>query len=250
MHAMPLVWRERGDAMEMHSTTTPLSAAGCVADACAAPAVKVWDFPTRLFHWALVACVTGAVVTAQIGGNWIDWHIRLGIATLALLVFRLIWGVAGPRYARFHSFVYTPREVIGHVKALRASPRHAGHSPSGAVSVLVLLMVLGAQVASGLLSSDFISTEGPLVRFVSESTVDLATWLHLKLQWVLYALVALHFAAVLAYLVLKKDNLIIPMVTGWKAGVQAPHANDSLLVRVTGLVLLLALGAAGFWFLG
>jgi cytochrome b len=203
-----------------------------------------------LFHWGLVACVTGAVVTAQIGGNWIDWHIRLGIATLALLVFRLIWGIVGPRYARFRSFTYSPREVVSHLKALRRSPRHPGHSPSGAVSVFVLLAVLAAQVASGLFSSDFISTEGPLVRFVSDSTVDLATALHLKLQWALYALVVLHFAAVLFYLVLKKDNLITPMVTGWKRGLHAPHANDSMLVRVTGLGLLAALGVAGFWLLG
>src|SRR5438034_4108859 len=143
--------------------------------------VRVWDLPTRVFHWTLLACVSGAVVSAQIGGNWMEWHVRFGAATAGLLAFRVVWGFIGPRYARFRSFVRAPGTVLADLFK-RGSERHAGHSPSGGASVLALLGVLGALVFSGLLSSDAISTEGALVRYASESTVTLATSLHHKLQ--------------------------------------------------------------------
>lgn len=210
--------------------------------------VKVWDLPTRLFHWALATCVAGAVVTAQLGGNWMDWHLRLGIATLGLLGFRLVWGLAGPRYARFGNFLYTPRAAWQHLREVRSAARHVGHSPSGAASVFALLAVLAAQVATGLFSSDSISTEGPLVAHASEAVVSWSTWLHLKLQWVIYGMVALHVIAVVAYLVVKKDNLIAPMVTGRKHGIHATPAADGWRVRIGGaLGMAAALGLAFWW---
>lgn len=201
--------------------------------------VRVWDLPTRVFHWALLACVIGAVASAQLGGNWMDWHPRCGAAILGLLVFRIIWGFAGPRYARFRSFAHGPQAVWAHLKAARnRSHRHAGHSPAGWASVFAMLGVLVALSASGLLSSDSISLEGALVRFASESIVDWATRVHVWLQWVLYTLVGLHLAAVLAYLLVKKDNLIGPMVHGDKTGIRAREAADSFGVRLVGLALM------------
>lgn len=206
----------------------------------ARPAVRVWDLPTRVFHWALAVCVTGAVVTAQVGGNWMDWHVRFGVSTLGLLVFRIVWGLMGPRYARFRSFWYRPSAVLAHLKAAPgATVRHAGHSPSGAASVFAMLLVMAAVVLSGLFSSDSISTEGALVRFASEATVSLATAIHVKLDWAVYVLVGLHVAAVFAYLVIKKQDLIRPMVNGDKPGIRAPHAEDSFDVRLTGLAMML-----------
>lgn len=203
-------------------------------------AVRVWDLPTRVFHWTLLLCVSGAVISAQLGGNWMDWHVRCGAATAGLLAFRLVWGLVGPRYARFLSFLHAPRTVLADLFKRSARTRHAGHSPSGGASVFALLGVLGALVLSGLLSSDSISTDGALVRYASESTVTAATALHHKLQWVIYGLVALHVLAVFAYLVLKRIDLIRPMLHGDKRGVRAPHAADSLGVRVIGLGLMFA----------
>ena len=201
--------------------------------------VRVWDLPTRVFHWALLACVIGTVASAQLGGNWMDWHPRFGAAVLGLLMFRIIWGFAGPRYARFKSFAHGPQVVWANLKAERnRSQRHAGHSPAGGASVFALLGVLVALSASGLLSSDSISVEGALVRFASESIVNWATRVHVWLQWVLYTLVGLHLAAVLAYLLLKKDNLIGPMIHGNKTGIRAREAADSFAVRLIGLVLM------------
>jgi cytochrome b len=211
-----------------------------------ATGIKVWDLPTRLFHWLLAACVSGAIVTAQLGGNWIDWHLRLGVATVALLAFRLVWGVLGPRYARFASFLYGPASTLRHLREFGTAARHAGHSPSGAVAVFLFLGMLAAQSISGLFSSDSISTEGPLARFAGESMVELASWLHVTLQWAIYALIGAHIIAILLYWLVKRDNLVRAMLTGWKHGLRAAPANDSLPVRAAGIALLAGLTALAF----
>jgi cytochrome b len=210
--------------------------------------VRVWDLPTRLFHWLLLASVTGAVATAQIGGNLMDWHFRFGACTLGLLAFRLAWGFIGPRYARFSSFVYTPRVVLRSLRQLRnEKTRHAGHSPSGALSVFALLGILLTQVLSGLFSSDSIGTDGPMTRYASEATVNWATWVHHTVQWMIYGLVALHVAAVMAYLLVKKDNLIRSMLDGDKHGLSAPEASDTRVVRVAGLMLMVLCISLSLW---
>lgn len=210
--------------------------------------VKVWDLPTRVFHWSLVLCVSLAVTSAQLGGNWMDWHVRFGIATLALLVFRLIWGLFGPRYARFRSFLYSPLALWRHLRLIhRNGDKHAGHSPSGAASVLTLLIVLLLQVASGLFSSDSISVDGPLAKWVRETTIERMTWLHWQLQWLLYGLVLLHVLAILFYWLVKHDNLLGPMISGVKQGLQAPDTEDTGRVRMVGLGLILGLLYWGLW---
>jgi cytochrome b len=195
-----------------------------------------------VFHWSLLCSVAGAVASAQLGGNWMEWHPRFGATVLGLLAFRIVWGVAGPRYARFRSFLYAPRAIVAHFKSIRSSAdRHAGHSPSGGLSVFALLGVLLSLAVSGLFSSDSISTDGALTRFVGEDAVSLATAIHVTLQWVIYGLVVLHVAAVTAYLVIKKDDLIRPMIHGDKTGIRAPEAADSLGVRLGGLALMMVL---------
>jgi len=105
--------------------------------------VRIWDLPTRLFHWLLAALVLCSVVTAKLGGLWIDWHMRAGYAILALVLFRVLWGFAGSRYARFANFVRGPRAVLDYLRGRGA--QGAGHSPLGALSVLALLAALLVQ---------------------------------------------------------------------------------------------------------
>ena len=73
-----------------------------------APSIRVWDLPLRLFHWLLAGLVVAAYVTVELGGNWMEWHGRIGLAILGLLIFRLAWGVAGSTHARFSGFFPTP----------------------------------------------------------------------------------------------------------------------------------------------
>ena len=210
--------------------------------------VRIWDLPTRLFHWALVLCVIGSVVTAKLGGNATVWHLRLGYAALALLAFRLSWGVIGGRWSRFSSFVYSPAALWRYLRGRPAAGDHfeVGHSPLGALSVLAMLVWLLVQVGSGLIADDEIATTGPLVRFVSNELSLAWTGYHKGLgQWGLYALVSLHVAAILYYRVGKKRDLITPMLRGDKqVAADVPATRDSRATRLLALALLAACAAA------
>ena len=100
--------------------------------------VRIWDLPTRLFHWALFVCVVGLIITGNIGNEWMAWHFRLGYSVMALLLFRIVWGLIGGKWSRFASFFYAPSTVIDYLKGLGKPEHSAGHSPLGAASVLAL----------------------------------------------------------------------------------------------------------------
>jgi cytochrome b len=213
--------------------------------------VRVWDLATRLFHWSLAALVVAAVVTAQIGGNAIEWHFYCGYAILALLLFRILWGVMGARYARFASFMLRPAGFLAHVRARKAGMLrpYAGHSPFGSISVLVILLVLLAQAVTGLFANDDIASEGPLAKFVAQATSDRLSWFHAELNSVvIYGLVALHVAAVAYYYVFRRENLVTPMITGDKEGLEPDDAAaDGWPGRLLALVLFALSLAAVAW---
>lgn len=180
--------------------------------------VRVWDFPVRLFHWTLLVLVVFSVTTAYAGGSWMDWHMRSGYAVLALLAFRIAWGVVGTRHARFANFVRGPAAVVQYVQALGggAHPASVGHNPLGALSVLALIAVVLVQVGTGLFANDDILTEGPLAKLVSKAASDRTTTIHYWNQWALYTLVAMHVLAVLVHRVRFGDDLVRPMIVGVK----------------------------------
>jgi cytochrome b len=203
--------------------------------------VRVWDLPTRLFHWALVALVVFSVVTVKLGGFWMDWHMRSGYAILALVLFRILWGFAGSRYALFSSFVRRPSEIVGY---LRGQVEHgAGHSPLAAVSVLVLLAVLLAQAGTGLFSNDGNFTEGPLARLVSGATGERLSTVHRLGEWALYVLVGMHVAAIAYYATFRKVALVRPMITGDRFDIDGPSADDGPGTRLRALALAFAAAA-------
>ena len=200
--------------------------------------VRIWDLPTRVFHWALVLCIVSLLVTGNVGGNAMVWHFRIGLTVLALLLFRLVWGLVGGRWSRFAAFIYSPRSIINYLKG-RGKPEHSvGHTPAGAGSVFALLTVLLAQVGSGLISDDEIASAGPLVRFVSSATTNLATNYHKNIgKWIILALVILHIAAIVFYL-WRKHNLIKPMLHGDKQlPMVVPPSTDNAGTRILALVL-------------
>ena len=216
--------------------------------------VRVWDLPTRLFHWSLVACFVGLVATGYTGGAAMHWHARFGYAVLALLVFRIVWGFVGGRWSRFTSFLYSPARVIAYLRGKDDGKPKAGHNPLGALSVFGMLAVLLVQVGTGLVSDDEISFTGPLSSFVTASQSLSATWFHKEVgQWTIVALVVLHIAAIAYYLVRKKKNLIKPMLDGDEAMVTPvpPSRDDShsrtlaaavFAVSAVGVTWLAALG--------
>lgn len=210
--------------------------------------VRVWDLPTRVFHWALVLAVTGLAISGTIGGNAMVWHFRFGYAVLTLLLFRIIWGLAGGRWSRFGAFLYSPRSVINYLKG-QGKPEHSvGHNPLGAGSIFAMLTVLIAQVGSGLFSDDDIAFAGPLTRFVSSTTVSLSTSYHKNIgKWLLLALVLLHVGAIVFYL-LRKHNLVGAMLHGDKELVApVPGSRDDAVSRTAALLVLGACAVVVTW---
>lgn len=208
------------------------------------PTTRVWDLPTRLFHWTLVVLIALQFATAEFGWLSMEWHYRFGYATLALILFRIVWGFAGSETSRFAGFVRGPAAVAQYIKSefKRTAHSQVGHNPLGGWSVVAMLSCLLIQAVSGLFTSDGIDEDGPFVEAVSHAMVKLATTLHHLGETVLLALIALHIAAVLLHWVLRRDNLILPMITGRKP-TDAPMPMR-FVSGWWGLIWLLAASAA------
>ncbi|WP_425500839.1 cytochrome b/b6 domain-containing protein [Pseudaquabacterium terrae] len=202
--------------------------------------VRVWDLPTRLFHWTLALAVVGLVITGKIGGNALVWHMRIGLTVLALLVFRLLWGLVGGHWSRFARFVYAPATTLRYLRGEHRDGDHfeVGHNPLGAFSVFAMLGILVVQVSTGLFADDEIATTGPLNRFVDTATGLAATsWHKGPGQWIIIGLVLLHVGAIIVYR-LRGTSLVAPMWRGDKLlPASVPPSQDSLRQRVLALVL-------------
>jgi cytochrome b len=178
--------------------------------------VRVWDAPTRLFHWALVALLVASYVTAEF--DELEWHMRAGYGVLALLLFRVVWGFVGSDTARFSHFVRGPGAALHHLRGFfgPAPDVAVGHNPAGGWAVVAMLLVLCVQVGTGLFADDDISEAGPFAQYVERPARRFLTGLHDQCFNVLLGLAALHVAAIGAYWLVRRHNLVWPMVTGVK----------------------------------
>jgi len=181
--------------------------------------VLVWDWTIRLFHWLILLGVATMWWTAEQG--MMDWHRRVGLGLLGLLAYRLVWGLIGPRTARLYRLVPSPRSLMSYGRDLlaRRHTPHAGHNPVGSLSVIAMLLALATQVTTGLFSVDVDGLEsGPLASKVSFETGRFLAGIHETSFNVLLALIVLHVAAIAAYLIFFRDNLVRPMLTGRRSG--------------------------------
>lgn len=212
---------------------------------------RVWDLPTRVFHWVLAATIVGSVITGKVGGAALVWHFRLGYLVMGLLVFRLVWGLIGGRWSRFARFLYAPGTVLRYLRGEARPGDHfeVGHNPLGAFSVFALLALLAVQVGTGLIADDEIASTGPLNRYVATATGLAATAWHKDVgQWIIVALVLLHVAAIVFYLVKKGVNLVRPMLVGDKLLPEGtPASLDSAATRFIALVVAAAAAALVTW---
>lgn len=233
-------------------TPPPARAAAPVSGDHQGVRLRVWDLPTRMFHWLLSLAVLGLLVSGFTGA--MDWHFRLGYSVLALLLFRLLWGFVGGRWSRFSAFLHGPRSVAAYLRG-RAHPDHLiGHSPLGALSVFAMLATLALQVATGLLADDAITYAGALAHTVPGAWSDRATGWHAGWgKWVVIGLIALHLLAVLFYSLVRRQALVRPMLTGDKT---LPHGNaagasvpsrDGALSRLLALALFAGCAAVAVW---
>lgn len=209
--------------------------------------VRIWDLPTRLFHWALALTVLGSVTTGTIGGGAMVWHFRFGYTALGLLVFRIAWGFFGGRWSRFTSFFYAPATVLRYLRGQRRPGEHldVGHNPLGAASVFAMLLLLVVQVSTGLVADDEIANVGPLNKYVATATGLAATaWHKTYGKALIIALVVLHIGAIVYYRWRRRIDLTGPMLHGDKAlDAGVPACRDDASTRL--LALGLALVAVG-----
>lgn len=204
---------------------------------------KVWDVPTRLVHWLTAGLFAFSWWSAE--NRMMEWHYVSGLVLLGLLLFRLFWGFIGSSTARFSNFLNPPRKVMEYARGRRVI--YFGHNPLGGYSALAMLLLLAVQVSTGLFSTDVDGLEsGPLSFLISFDQSRVAAEIH---EWsfnILLALVALHILAIGFYLVFRKRNLILPMITG-----RTPY-HDSVDARLRSsarwhFVLAAAAAAAFAW---
>jgi cytochrome b len=178
--------------------------------------IKVWDLPVRLFHWSIVVLIAAAWTTQEL--NKMEWHMRIGYAILALLLFRIVWGFVGSDTARFVRFLKSPAAALRHLSHLRRREpdRELGHNAAGGWVVLLMLALLGVQAGTGLFSNDDSATDGPLMHLIGKDQSDSISKIHALNFNLILAVIVLHVAAITAYAVLKRQNLVRPMLTGTK----------------------------------
>ncbi|AZG74249.1 cytochrome b/b6 domain-containing protein [Shewanella livingstonensis] len=194
--------------------------------------IKVWDFPTRLFHWTMVCLLSGLWWTADIGE--MQWHMVLAYLLMTLIAFRLIWGFFGSETSKFSGFFVSPKKVIAYAKS-HPKPLSLGHNPLGGYMVIVLLSILVLQLTTGLFTTDDIFTEGPLMHLVSSETAGWLTWLHKTNFNIILAMTAVHIIAVVVHVV-KGDNILKAMFSGYK---QVNQQLRSPILRSSWLALVI-----------
>ncbi len=202
-------------------------------------AIRIWDLPTRVFHVALAVLVIAAIVTAKVGGDWMAWHLRCGEAVLALLAFRWAWGLVGGHWSRFATFVPTPARLARAVRGRASADDGVGHKPLGALSVWAFLLLLTAQVATGLVADDEIATTGPLNAHVGAHLARRASGWHAV--WgadLVMALIALHVLAIAWYTLGRREPLLPAMWSGDKLAPPGTRASrDSVATRALAVAI-------------
>ncbi|PIE83376.1 MAG: hypothetical protein CSA09_02415 [Candidatus Contendobacter odensis] len=212
--------------------------------------LAVWDVPTRLFHWIVVVLVVFQWWSAD-SSEMMDYHVWGGYAVLVLVLFRLIWGFIGSKTARFSNFISGPKAVLGYIQALfrGETPFYLGHNPMGGWSIVVMLILLFIQATTGLFANDDIFIEGPLYGWVSKDSSDWLTTVHRLGFNLLLLFIAVHISAVLFYLLVKRENLIYPMLSGRKfLPVDQVYSKPSMASPWLGLGVLIIV-IVGVWLL-
>lgn len=199
--------------------------------------IRIWDLPTRLFHWVLVALIATLWVSAIRG--WMTVHYVCGVAALVLVLFRIAWGFLGSTTARFSDFLATPGRVLAYLRAIGRGdkPLHAGHNPAGGWMVLTFLLLILLQASLGLFANNEFDFKGPFADRVSGKLSDLLTRVHVFLFDAILVCIWVHLCAISFYALVKRDNLIGPMLRGTKL---AAHVPSGLLLKFASVFRALA----------
>lgn len=196
----------------------------------------VWDLPLRIFHWAFAATIIGCWATHELGSDYIDWHMQLGYIAIGLVLFRIIWGVVGTKHSQFKHFMVGPQSVISYLKSEK--PTSAGHNPLGSLMVVGMLILVVLQSISGLFVDDEIFTTGPYFNALGDSVDELMNTIHHNSFDVIGIAIMLHIGAIIFYQKIKKQNLVKPMITGYKS---SSDVNETEEIRDSRIMLAIVI---------
>jgi len=205
----------------------------------------IWDLPLRIFHWSFALIVLASWYTAEQGADLIEIHMKLGFAAIGLLVFRILWGIIGPKHARFSQFVPSPQKLLCYLRNSEVQKSTPGHNPLGAIMVVAMILLISLQAISGLFINDDVFSSGPYYGSISNELEKIMRFLHHKTFDFMIAAIALHLAAVAYYWRVKKQNLVLPMITGKKSSEQV-KAIDAISHSKIILACVLAACCVGF----
>jgi cytochrome b len=203
----------------------------------------VWDLPTRVFHWLLVLSIIGSYTTAKLG--LMPWHFGFGSLMIGMLIFRVVWGLVGPRHARFSNFIKGPGTILQYLKG---GVRSVGHNPLGAGMVVLMLLLLALQVTTGLFSTDDVAYVGPYFPAVSHSLAEKLTGIHHKNFNFILAAIVLHLCAISYYTFVKKERLVPAMFHGQKPAEYVPaHEAIPSSQLWKALIVIAVAGGCVYW---
>lgn len=208
----------------------------------------IWDLPLRIFHWSFALTVLGAWYTSEQDGELVDLHMQFGYIALGLLTFRILWGVVGPKHARFSSFLPSPKQLVSYLKNSNnknEEQKIAGHNPLGALMVVLMITLISLQAISGLFINDDIFSSGPYYGSFSKEFEKIMSFIHHNTFNFMIAAIILHVGAIAFYWRVKKQNLVLPMITGKKHS-QLVDKSDAIPNSKIVLACILALACAGF----
>ena len=207
------------------------------------PMVKIWDLPTRIFHWTLALLILYQLSTSLLGEGPSETHLYVGYVITTLVLFRISWGFYGGTTSKFINFLYAPSTVLNYLFKKNSQNRQFfGHNPAGGYSVIFILASVAIQTITGMFCDDDIMLAGPLRSLVADDTTSIINQIHSINAWFLLGLITLHLVAITWHYFFKKDNIISPMVTGKK---NAPATLDQNInvqenLRRAALLLMLA----------
>jgi len=207
----------------------------------------IWDLPLRIFHWALVATIFGAWYTSDQDNGLIDLHLTFGYVALGLITFRVLWGFLGTKHSQFKNFIPSPNKLINYIKPEDKSQKihSAGHNPMGSLMVVFMLTIILLQAVSGLVMDDDIFTTGPYNGVLDDNIEAVLVFIHTNSFNFILGAIAMHLLAIIFYKLVKKESLVLPMITGKKSA-NTVSEQDAIKHSKIVLAIIVALCVAAF----
>lgn len=203
----------------------------------------IWDLPLRIFHWCFAMTILGSWYTSEQEGELIELHMQFGYVALALIIFRVLWGVVGPKHARFSNFLPSPKTLISYLRETKeneSTHKTPGHNPLGALMIVLMIILIAAQAISGLFINDDIFSSGPYYGSIGKELEAIMSFVHHNTFNVMIIAIAFHLIAITFYWRVKKQNLVLPMITGTKTSKEVsstdaiPHSKLLLGIFIAG----------------